>query len=76
MERQLQERGIWSDGWKQGLIASINKEIDEAIEFAEKSPYPEPEEALDHVYSFSVRDRELNRKMWRYHGNACAPEGA
>ena len=31
-------------------------------EFAEKSPYPEPEEALDHVYSFGIRERELDRK--------------
>ena len=36
----------------------------EAVQFAENSPYPEPEEALDHVYSFSIRERELNRKAW------------
>ena len=44
--------------------AEFDKEIDEAIEFAEKSPYPEPEEALDHVFSFSIRERELVRKTW------------
>ncbi len=72
-ERLLQERGFWSDEWKQQITADINGEIDEAIEFAEKSPYPEPEEALDHVYSFSIRDRELHRKTWRYRGQGCTP---
>ncbi|MGD0466897.1 MAG: thiamine pyrophosphate-dependent dehydrogenase E1 component subunit alpha [Terriglobales bacterium] len=64
MERYLQERGFWAESWKQELLAEFNKEIDEAIDFAEKSPYPEPEEALDHVFSFSIRERELNRKVW------------
>jgi TPP-dependent pyruvate/acetoin dehydrogenase alpha subunit len=74
MQRVLEEQGLWSDQWKQQLTGEINKEIDEAIEFAEKSPYPEPEEALDHVYSFSIRERELHRKSWRYRGNACKQE--
>ncbi len=75
-ERLLRERGLWSDEWKQQITAEINQEIDEAIEFAEKSPYPEPEEALDHVYSFSIRDRELHRKTWRYRGRGCEPTEA
>ncbi len=74
MQHYLEERGLWSDEWKQQLTSGINKEIEEAIEFAEKSPYPEPEEALDHVYSFSIRDRELHRKSWRYRHHGCAPE--
>lgn len=73
MERRLQQEGLWSDDWKKQLTADIGKQIDEAIEFAEKSPYPEPEEALDHVYSFSIRDRELHRKSWRFSGRGCAP---
>ncbi len=66
MERYLKSRNLWSDDWKQQITNDINKEIDEAIEFAEKSPYPEPVECLDHVYSFDVRDRELNRKSWSF----------
>ena len=73
MERYLKERGLWSEQWKQQVTGEINKEIDEAVEFAEKSPYPEPEEALDHVYSFSIRERELDRKSWSFHGGACSP---
>ena len=63
-ERYLEQRGSWAESWKQELLAEFNKEIDEAIEFAEKSPYPDPEDALDHVFSFSIRERELNRKVW------------
>jgi TPP-dependent pyruvate/acetoin dehydrogenase alpha subunit len=73
MERYLTERGIWADAWKQELIAGFNKEIDEAIEFAENSPYPEPEECLDHVYDFSIHDRELNRKSWTFHDAVPSP---
>jgi TPP-dependent pyruvate/acetoin dehydrogenase alpha subunit len=64
MERYLQKHNLWSDSWKQELVDEFNKEIEEAVEFAESSPFPEPEECLDHVYSFSIRDRELNRKSW------------
>ena len=65
MERYLDLHGLWSEEWKQEIANQINAEIDQAIAFAESSPYPEPEECLDHVYSFSIRDRELNRQPWR-----------
>ncbi|MCU1309322.1 MAG: hypothetical protein JWO20_447, partial [Candidatus Angelobacter sp.] len=52
------------DDFKQQTLDSFQKELDAAIDFAEKAPFPEPEEALDHVYSFSIRDRELDRKNW------------
>jgi hypothetical protein len=25
------------------------------------------------VYSFSIRDRELNRKSWSFRGSVCTP---
>lgn len=64
MERYLADRDLWPDGWKKELTAEFNREIDEAIAFAENSPKPEPSEALDHVYSFSIRERESKRKIW------------
>lgn len=64
MERYLTSRQLWSERWKQELAAEFNREIDEAIAFAESSPVPQGDEALDHVYSFSIRDRELKRKTW------------
>lgn len=64
MERYLASKRLWSDEWKKELTAEFNREIDEAIAFAESSPVPQGNEALDHVYSFSIRDRELQRKTW------------
>lgn len=73
MQRYLDLHGLWSDEWKQELVNQINAEIDEAIAFAESSPYPEPEECLDHVYSFSIRERELNRNPWSFRGSVGSP---
>jgi TPP-dependent pyruvate/acetoin dehydrogenase alpha subunit len=64
MERYLQSKRLWSDQWKEELTAEFNREIDDAIAFAESSPPPSGEEALDHVFSFSIRERELERKIW------------
>lgn len=64
MERQLKSDNLWSEQWKEELTANFNHEIDEAIAYAESSPKLEGEEALDHVYSFSIRERELERKTW------------
>jgi pyruvate dehydrogenase E1 component alpha subunit len=64
MERRLKPDNLWSEQWKEELTAGFNREIDEAIAFAESSPSPQGDEALDHVYSFSIRERELDRKTW------------
>jgi TPP-dependent pyruvate/acetoin dehydrogenase alpha subunit len=64
MEAYMQKHGVWDDAWKQQVLDEFNKELEEAVQFADSAPFPEPEEALDHVYSFSIRDRELNRKVW------------
>jgi len=61
-EQYMQKHNVWSDDWKQKLLDDFNKQLEEAIQFAENSPWPEPEEALDHVFSFSIRERELDRK--------------
>ncbi|HEV2020946.1 MAG TPA: thiamine pyrophosphate-dependent dehydrogenase E1 component subunit alpha [Terriglobales bacterium] len=73
MERYLTGQGMWKDSWKKELTDQFTKEIDEAVEFAEKSPLPEPAECLDHVYSFSIRERELNRKTWT--ASVASPAG-
>ena len=63
MENYLRKHNLWSDDFKKQILDEFQVELDAAIEFADKSPYPEPEEALDHVYSFSIRERELNRRI-------------
>jgi acetoin:2,6-dichlorophenolindophenol oxidoreductase subunit alpha len=64
MEKYLTRKGLFTADLKRKVVESFNKELDAAIEIAEKSPYPEGIEALDHVYSFSIRERALNPKTW------------
>ncbi len=64
MERYLGDKNLFSSAWKQQITDEFNKKLDAAVEFAEKSPQPEPIDCLDHLYSFDIRDRELNRKIY------------
>ena len=64
MEKHLAGKGLFTPPWKQELLEAFNKELDAAIEIAEKSPLPEGVEALDHVFSFDIRERSLNRKVY------------
>lgn len=67
MERYLTGKGLFSTEWKQHFTEEFVKQMDDAIEVAEKAPPPEPIECLDYLYSFDIRDRELNRKT-------CSPQ--
>ena len=64
METYLKKHNLWSDDWKQKVFNEFNQELEAAVEFADQAPLPKPEDALDHVYSFSIRERELERKVW------------
>lgn len=64
MERYLTAKGLFTEEWKQEFLQGFNAELDAAVEVADKAPYPEPVECLDHVFSFDIRDRELNRKTY------------
>lgn len=46
----LLEAGIWSESAEQELIQQVTKELNEATEFADRAPYPTPENTLKHVY--------------------------
>lgn len=50
-EKYLGERKILADEMKAEIAAQITAEINEAVDFADQSPYPEPEEAQDFVWS-------------------------
>ena len=50
-EKLLMERGVIDEAHKQATLQRIEREIEEAIEFAEKSPHPDPEEILEDVYA-------------------------
>jgi TPP-dependent pyruvate/acetoin dehydrogenase alpha subunit len=64
MEKYLTRKNLFAPDGKQKIVDTFNRELDAAVELAEKSPYPAPEEALDDVYSFSIRDRALNIRTW------------
>lgn len=49
-EKYLAEKKIWSEELRKQILAEFDKELDEAVAYAEQSPYPAPEEALDHIY--------------------------
>jgi len=50
-EKLLLERGIIDEGYKKTTLQRIEREIEDAIEFAEKSPHPDPSEILEDVYA-------------------------
>jgi TPP-dependent pyruvate/acetoin dehydrogenase alpha subunit len=50
-EEQLVAKGVMTTDETAGVWAAARAEVDEAIEFARTSPYPEPASALDHVFA-------------------------
>ena len=50
-EKLLMERGVVDEAHKQATLQRIEHEIEEAIEFAEKSPHPDPSEIMEDVYA-------------------------
>jgi pyruvate dehydrogenase E1 component alpha subunit len=49
-ENFLVDRGLITDAKIKEMKARINREIDEAIQIAEKDPFPDPEDCLKDVY--------------------------
>ncbi|MBP1999467.1 2-oxoisovalerate dehydrogenase E1 component alpha subunit [Paenibacillus shirakamiensis] len=50
LKAYLIECGIWSEEQDEAMSAEIAKELKEAIESADKAPFPKPEDTLLHVY--------------------------
>jgi TPP-dependent pyruvate/acetoin dehydrogenase alpha subunit len=50
-EKILMERGVVDEAHKQATLQRIEREIEEAIDFAEKSPHPDPSEVMEDVYA-------------------------
>jgi TPP-dependent pyruvate/acetoin dehydrogenase alpha subunit len=47
---RLQKRGLAGDDWLAAVEREVEQAIDEAVQFAEASPHPEPTDALAHVF--------------------------
>lgn len=50
-EQKLRERGVIDDQLVSDILKEVSETVDEAVQFAEESPYPDPEDALDGVYT-------------------------
>ena len=50
-EKRLIQLGVMTKKKIENVHASVGKDIDEAIIFANESPYPLPEDLLDNVYN-------------------------
>jgi pyruvate dehydrogenase E1 component alpha subunit len=50
-EKYLLDKKILNDSKKAQISVEINREIDDAVEFAEKSPYPDPSEITNFVWA-------------------------
>jgi 2-oxoisovalerate dehydrogenase E1 component alpha subunit len=47
----LLDCGIWDEEQDAQLVAAIKQELTEATNYAEKAPFPKPEDTLKHVYA-------------------------
>ena len=50
-KKSLIDRGYLTEAKYQEMDASILKEVDGAVDFAEKSEWPSPDEVMDDIYS-------------------------
>ncbi|HBY99133.1 MAG TPA: pyruvate dehydrogenase (acetyl-transferring) E1 component subunit alpha [Chloroflexi bacterium] len=51
LKRQMLEQGVFTEADAERIAGEVKAEVDEAIEFARQSPYPEPQEALQDVFA-------------------------
>jgi len=73
-EKILMERGVIDESYKQATLQRIEREIEEAIEFAEKSPHPEPHEILGGRVRPALRiggARARGRRGWIWSSSFC-----
>ena len=49
-EKQLKEMGMLTESEKEAIWRGAEKEIKKAVEFGQKSPYPEPSDALTDLF--------------------------
>lgn len=54
LSRVMKKKGILPPELEKEIQEEITKEIEDAVRFAEESPYPEPQEALEDLYAGDV----------------------
>jgi len=51
LRNYMMEAGLWSEADETAMLERIKAEINEATQYAERAPYPQPEDTLLHVYA-------------------------
>jgi 2-oxoisovalerate dehydrogenase E1 component alpha subunit len=50
-KQYLIDCGLWSEEQEEALSRELSEQLKEAIDYAERAPYPKPEDTLLHVYA-------------------------
>ena len=64
-EKYLLEQAVLTKADKEKMLAQILKEHEEAVAFADRSPFPDPQEAIEDVYVPGTRVEEIHREQNR-----------
>ncbi len=57
LKRYLLEQGLLTESEDEAMADAIAKDLQEATQYAERAPHPQPEETLLHVYAIDEDDR-------------------
>jgi len=50
LRKLMVDRGWFDEAALDQMLSDIRDEVDQAVEWADQSPYPDPSELLDNVY--------------------------
>jgi pyruvate dehydrogenase E1 component alpha subunit len=59
LRRHLTERGLLDDAELDKIDEDVDREVDEAVRFAEESPWPDPDQLYNDVYANPILPQEL-----------------
>jgi len=57
-KQYLIECGLWSEAQEEELARQVTQEVNQASQYAENAPFPQPEDALLHVYADDNEEKE------------------
>ena len=57
LKSYLMECGLWDEEQEEALVKEIQKQLKDAIDYADAAPFPKPEDTLLHVYGDSRGDQ-------------------
>jgi acetoin:2,6-dichlorophenolindophenol oxidoreductase subunit alpha len=63
-EKKLEEMQVLSSEERNSINQSIETVLDEAVDYARSSPWPQAEEALDHMYATAHSDIPARGSIW------------